>query len=176
MLPYILLGQILPVSFTVSLFLVHLHLAAPELATAPTSAEKHSITVRSTNSPPEVQAPTHRKTSLLLPTILLNTVLLSLAPLRQHTLFIPLVLFTRLLLLLPFTGRISTREVEVDKCITVSGGFVIANLMAFWRGYGVWESVLRGGGEFGGHAVMTFAWDIVVAGVVGRVLAWGGGV
>ena len=175
MLQYILLGQILPVSFTVSLFLVHLHLAAPELTTTPTSAEKQSNTAQSTHSTSEVQAPTHRKTSLLLPTILLNTVLLSLAPLRQHTLFIPLVLFTRLLLLLPFTGRISARSVEVDKCMIVSGGFVIANLMAFWKGYGVWDSVLRGG-EFGGHAVMTFAWDIVVAGVVGRVLAWGGGV
>jgi hypothetical protein len=175
MLPYILLGQILPVSFTVSLFLVHLHLAAPELTTTPTSAEKQSHIAQAPESTSEVQLPPHRKTSLLLPTILLNTVLLSLAPLRQHALFIPLVLFTRLLLLLPFTGRISTRSVEVDRCITVSGGFVIANLMAFWRGYGVWESVLRGG-EFAGHAVMTFAWDIVVVGVVGRVLAWGGGV
>jgi len=172
-----MLGQILPISFTVTLFIIHLHLAAPDLATAPTSSEKQNSTAQSAESTSQVKMLPRRKTSLLLPTILLNAVLLSLAPLRQHALFIPLVLFTRVLLLLPFTGQISTRSVEVDRCIMVSGGFVMANIMALWKGYGLWDvlSVLKGG-EFGGHAVRTFAWDSILAGVVGRVLAWGGGV
>jgi hypothetical protein len=182
MLPYVMLGQILPISFTLTLFLVHLHLASPDLAPAPPASEspKKSLSESSTSDvklQEQGQSYPTRKTSLLLPTILLNAVLLSLAPLRQHALFIPLVLFTRLLLLLPYTGRISTRSVEVDRCMMVSGGFVMANLMALWKGYGIWDvlSVLRGG-EFGGHAVRTFAWDSIVAGAVGRVLAWGGGV
>ncbi|KAF2791441.1 hypothetical protein K505DRAFT_280727 [Melanomma pulvis-pyrius CBS 109.77] len=182
MLPYILLSQILPTSFTVTLFLVHLHLASPDLAPAPPVSESpvSNSSISEDVSPEKQPLPLHqphRKTSLLLPTILLNAVLLSLAPLRHHRLFTPLVLFTRLLLLLPYTGRISTREVEVDRCMMVSGGFLVGNLMVLKKGYGIGDIVgALGRGDFGGSAVKALAWDAGMGALVGRVVAWGGGV
>ncbi|KAF2713979.1 hypothetical protein K504DRAFT_530870 [Pleomassaria siparia CBS 279.74] len=186
MLPYILLSQILPISFTAALFLIHLHLSSPDLAsTAPEPAleKTTTATTRSSHTSPETHPvplslhPIHRKTSLLLPTILLNAVLLSIAPLRQHRLFIPLVLFTRIMLLLPFTGRISTRSVEMKRSMFVSWGFLVANLMVLLKGYQLGDvfAVLRGG-QFGGSAVRALGWDAIMGCVLERVVGWGGGV
>jgi len=171
MLPYILLSQILPISFSAALFLIDLHLASPDLAHLFASSDPQ-------NKPAPKPTPAGRKkTSPILPTILLNALLLSLAPLRTHYLFVTLVLFTRFLLLLPFTGRISARDAQVGRCLIVSTGFVVGNLMMLKRGYNVSDilKVLRGK-EYGGYAVRTFAWDALISTVLGWVANWGGGV
>ncbi|KAF2870423.1 hypothetical protein BDV95DRAFT_546611 [Massariosphaeria phaeospora] len=156
---YIILSQILPISFTVSLFIIHLHLSSPDI------------------SPPSTQPtspPTKRyvKTSLALPTILINAGLLILPSLRNHQLFIPLVLFTRVLLLLPYSGRISTREDEIVKSAMISVGFVVAHVVTMRKAYGV-RDVMRGVWS-GGEALKAVGWDADLGVLVFCALGWGG--
>jgi hypothetical protein len=167
MVPYIMLSQILPISFTVSLFLIQLHLSA--LGMSPNPSNPESSTDR-TVEPKMV----YKKTTLTLPTILLNAALLSLPPLRNHPVFIPMVLFTRLILFMPFSGRISLQDEQVVQSISISGGFVVANF-AMLRKVVSWKDVLRAL-SVGGEAVKTLAWDAQISALVYAVLGWGGGV
>jgi hypothetical protein len=165
MVPFVLLTQILPVSFAVSLFVIQLHLSA--LGTSP-----------SPNSPPPTK-PAPRKfkpTTATFPTILLNAALLTLPSLRNRNSFVPLVLFSRLLLVLPFTGRIGLSDKQVVQSIYISGGFVVAYLAAVRKAVG-WRDVLTGLGMVEGkEAVRALGWDGLFGAVVWMVLAWGGGV
>ncbi|PVI05568.1 hypothetical protein DM02DRAFT_554339 [Periconia macrospinosa] len=158
--PYILLTQILPISLTVSLFIIQLHLTS----------------LHSPSSPPP-QPPTTtttKKTNPTLPTIILNASLLALAPLRNHAVFIPLVLLTRFILVTPFSGRVSLRDAQVVQSIAISGGFVFAQLFMMRKTTSMGE-VVRGVWT-GREAVKALGWDAQVGAVVHLVLGWGGGV
>jgi hypothetical protein len=163
---YILLGQILPVSFTVSLFLIQLHLSSPDIA--PTSAAN--------NATKSDSAPKRRKpiATLQIPNILLNAALLALPALRSNSIFSVLLLVTRAVLLLPHSSAMSLRDADVVKCITVSGGFAVANA-AMMRKDLTLGGVLGSLGN-GGYAVKALGWDALLGLVVYLVLGWGGGV
>ncbi|CAA9966040.1 hypothetical protein PTMSG1_09399 [Pyrenophora teres f. maculata] len=161
---YILLSQILPISFTVSLFLIQLHLSSPDLAPPKAVVEpKESLNQR-------------RKpiAALQIPNILLNAALLALPALRSHSVFDILLLVSRAVLLLPHFSFMSLRDVDVSKCITVSGGFAMANI-AMMRKEMTLSGVIGVLGN-GGYAVKTLGWDAVIGSVVFMVLGWGGGV
>lgn len=166
-----MLSQILPISFTACLFIIQLHLAALGVAPdQPNSEPQPEPTKNKSVSTPKV----YKKTTLTLPTILLNAALLCLPSLRHHAIFMPLVLFTRLVLFIPFSGRISLRDEQVVQSISISGGFVVANLAILrkvigWRDF---YAVLTMGRE----APKTLAWDAQIGALVYAALAWGGGV
>jgi len=85
-----------------------------------------------------------------------------------------MVLFTRLILFMPFTGRISLEDDKVVSSISISGGFVVANFAMLRKLVG-WRdvyAVLNVGGE----AVKTLAWDVQISALVFAALGWGGGV
>ncbi|KAH9876619.1 hypothetical protein J1614_003751, partial [Plenodomus biglobosus] len=158
---YILLSQILPISLTANLFIIQLHLAAPEF-----QDPRHKKEVAAKRKTPTA--------SLQIPNILLNTALLALPALRENSVFSPLVLFERLILLLPHSGLMSLRDAEIAKCITVSGGFLVANAGRLRKELsvgGVWSTL--GDGEY---AVKALSWDAVLGAVVCAILGWGGGV
>ncbi|PSN75650.1 hypothetical protein BS50DRAFT_478408 [Corynespora cassiicola Philippines] len=161
MLPYILLGQVLPISFTASLFVIRLHLESPDIAPADPSSKP---------APRKLK----KRASLTLPTLLLNASLLCLPRLQNHEGFMLLVLFARLVLLVPFSGRVSLKDSEVMKSMTVSGGFVAANL-AMMRKTVPMGDVARGL-KTGGEALGALGWDAVLGTALGAVLGWGGGV
>jgi len=161
---YILLSQILPMSFTISLFLIQLHLSSLDLA-PPTAVAK-----------PKESQTQRRKTiaALQIPNILLNAALLALPALRSHSVFDVLLLVSRAVLLLPHFSFMSLRDADVSKCITVSGGFAMANIAMMRKDitFGRVAGALVGGG----YAVKTLGWDAVLGSVVFMVLGWGGGV
>jgi hypothetical protein len=68
----------------------------------------------------------------------------------------------------------SLRDADVVKCITVSGGFAVANA-AMMRKDLTLGGVL-GSLRDGGYAVKALGWDAVLGLVVYLVLGWGGGV
>ncbi|KAH7381364.1 hypothetical protein DE146DRAFT_681874 [Phaeosphaeria sp. MPI-PUGE-AT-0046c] len=149
---FILLSQILPISFTAALFLIQCHLASPDLQT----------------TSPKEEAKPQRKTpmaTLHLPNMLLNASLLALPSLRAHPIFSGLVLFERLILLLPHTGLLKLRASDMDKCLIASAGFIVA---------GQWQARKAGmkiGSEFkalshGGYAVKALGWDAVLGAAV----------
>lgn len=176
MLPYITLGQILPISFTASLFIMQLHLSTLLLEEEKSVPAPGPAPHGDTAPEKPLQAPkqTFKKSSLTIPTILLNASLLALPRLTDHLAFIPLVLFIRLLLLLPYSGRISLRDADVLQSISVSGGFVVANLAMMRKVVG-WKDVLRVI-KVGREAVKTVGWDAQIGALVYAVLGWGGGV
>lgn len=155
---YILLGQILPISLTASLFIIQLHLRAPEFkhGNAPAAARRKPVA------------------SLQIPNILLNIALLALPALRADATFSPLVLFERVVLLLPHSGLLSLRESEIAKCITVSGGFLVANVVRLSKELSIASVLLTL--RVGGYAVKALSWDALLGAVVYLVLGWGGGV
>lgn len=163
---YALLGQILPISFTVLLFLIQLHLSSPDIQPTKTTQDP--------TKPGTV--PKRRKpiASLQIPNILLNACLLALPALRTNSVFSVLLLMQRSILLLPHFSFISLRDADVVKCITVSGGFVVANLAMLKKDLSVGR-VLGSLGD-GGYAIKTLSWDVVFGLVTYAVLAWGGGV
>lgn len=173
MFPYIMLGQILPVSLTVSLFVIQLHLSSSDLQSSAAPASEKQADTANTNGPNRPKK-TYKKTSLTLPTILLNASLIALPRLRNHLVFIPLVLMTRVILLLPHSGRVSLRGADVMQSISISGGFVVANLVITRKAAG-WRDVARGLWT-GGQAVKALGWDGNLGAVVYVVLGWGGGV
>jgi hypothetical protein len=163
---YILLSQILPISFTVTLFIIQLHLASPDIQ-PPTPSEDST----QSQSPPVRRKPL---ASLQLPNILLNASLLALPSLQSHSIFSVLLLFTRVILLLPHSGLITLKDSEIVKCITVSGGFAVANAATIREDL-TFGGVVSALGN-GGYAVKALGWDAVLGFVVYAVLAWGGGV
>ncbi|KAF2679814.1 hypothetical protein K458DRAFT_490424 [Lentithecium fluviatile CBS 122367] len=169
MAPYIMLSQILPISFAAALFIIQLHLSA--LGASPISAEKETKTDETPQPKPKKP---YKRTTLTLPTILLNAALICLPPLRNHPAFVPLVLLTRLILFMPYSDRISLRDEQVVQSISISGGFVVANFAMLRKVVG-WRDVL-GVLRVGGEAVKTLVWDAQISAVVYAVLGWGGGV
>jgi hypothetical protein len=160
---FILLSQILPVSLMVTMFLVQLHLASPDIQDETKEGETK---LKQTGRKPIA--------SLQIPNILLNASLLALPALRSNPIFMVLVLVTRAILLLPHSGLVSLRDAEVVKCITVSGGFVIANA-AMMRKDLTFGGVVGALAE-GGYAVKALGWDALLGLLVYVVLGWGGGV
>jgi hypothetical protein len=160
---YILLGQILPISFTVSLFLIQLHLSSPDIAGAKDVSKPDVISKR-------------RKpiATLQIPNILLNAALLALPALRSNSIFSVLLLVTRAVLLLPYSETMSLRDADVVKCITVSGGFAVANAAMMRKDLTL--SGVVGSLANGGYAVKALGWDAVLGLIVYVVLGWGGGV
>ncbi|KAH7397434.1 hypothetical protein BKA66DRAFT_394193, partial [Pyrenochaeta sp. MPI-SDFR-AT-0127] len=151
---FILLSQILPISFTAALFIIELHLSSPDIqSTTPNS----DIGKDNASSPPQRLKP---KASLQLPNILLNASLLALPSLRSHPIFSTLVLFERAILLLPHFSLLSLRDEEVVKCITVAGGFVVANAAMARKELNLKDVLSAFGG--GGYAVKALGWDALL--------------
>lgn len=167
MLPFILLGQNLPISFTAALFIMHLHLRAADERPATVSTKK-------TDNPERAQPTQKPIASLMLPTLLLNATLLALPRLRNHPGFPYLVLFERMLLVLPHTGLLRLSAADVQRSAAVSGGFVVANWAMMRKSVVVRDVVTAL--VWKGQAVKTMGWDAVLSGVVYGVLSWGGGV
>ncbi|KAF2638725.1 hypothetical protein P280DRAFT_528966 [Massarina eburnea CBS 473.64] len=165
MLPYILLTQTLPISLTITLFIIKLHLASPDLSNNPPSP------------PPPSSKPLSRKpTSLTLPTILLNISLLSLPSLRNTPYFLPLVLVIRIVLLSPWSRRVSLKDDQVVQSIAISGGFVMAQVFLLRKVSPGGVGELVRGVWNGGEAVRAMGVDALVGVAVHLVLGWGGGV
>ncbi|KNG50974.1 hypothetical protein TW65_71803 [Stemphylium lycopersici] len=163
---YILLSQILPISFTVSLFLIQLHLSSPDIM--PKAAAE-------TLTKPD-PAPKRRKpiASLQIPNILLNAALLALPALRTDSTFMVILSVARAVLLLPQSQLMSLRDADVVKCITVSGGFAVANAAMLIKDLTL-NGLLGAIGD-GGYAVKALGWDAILGFIVYIVLGWGGGV
>ncbi|KAF2027150.1 hypothetical protein EK21DRAFT_29936, partial [Setomelanomma holmii] len=146
---YILLSQILPISFTSALLItsLHIHLASSPMTQAPKPTTRNR----------QIRA------SPLLPTILLNCALLALPTLSKHAMFIPLVLFSRFVLCLPHSGMVRFNEQEVRKCLVISAG----SLVAYWASQrqelrSADRRVLRGNL----YAVRALGWDALLGGVI----------
>jgi hypothetical protein len=163
---FILLSQILPISFTISLFLIELHVSSPDIQPpAPKNKAAPKSTTLITRAP---------IASLQLPNILLNACLLAQPSLRKHSIFNAFIILERFVLLLPHTGLISLKDSDVDKSMMISAGFMMASQ---WMGRkdaklgAELQSLLKGG-----FAVKALGWDAVLGAVVGLCLSWGGGV
>jgi hypothetical protein len=167
MAPYVLLSQILPISFTVSLFIIQLHLANLGISPNPSPSQK-------TDGEPPQPKKVYKKSSLTLQTIMLNIALIALPRLRFHPVFVPMILFTRLVLFMPFTGRTSLEDEKVVSSISISGGFVVANYAMLRKLVG-WKDVYAVL-NIGGEAAKTLAWDVQISALVYAALGWGGGV
>ncbi|USP79598.1 hypothetical protein yc1106_06872 [Curvularia clavata] len=163
---YTLLSQILPMSFTVLLFLIQLHLSSPDIQSAKIAQDPAK-----SSSVPKRRKPI---ASLQIPNILLNASLLALPALRTNSVFSVLLLMQRSILLLPHFSFMSLRDADVVKCITVSGGFVVANLAMLKKDLGV-GGVLGSLGD-GGYAIKALSWDAIFGLVTYAVLGWAGGV
>jgi hypothetical protein len=162
MQPFILLSQILPISFTICLFVIQLHLASPDIQTL--SSTKPTKPIRRTPI-----------ASLHLPNILLNAALLALPPLRSHPIFSSLLMLSRFVLLLPHTGLISLRATDIDKSLMVCAGFIVASQMMGEK-KGLKPIAQVQALVNGGYAVKALGWDAVLGGIVWGIVGWGGGV
>lgn len=178
MVPWIVLSQTLPIAFAASLFIIQLHLDTLGLSPGPQKKENSKISDSSkpassqeTNNTSQPQA---MKTSLVLPTILFNVALLALSSLKDHSIFIPFVLFTRLLLLVPHTGRIRFSQNDILQSVSISFGFFVANL-TMSRGTTTFGEVV-GGLRNGGFATKTLGYDAELGLLLCAILRWGGGV
>jgi hypothetical protein len=168
MLPFIVLGQNLPISFTAALFVIALHLSAPDVN--PNASEAQKSKDKTQHAHPK-QTPI---ASLTLPTLLLNATLLAQPSLRRHPGFSYLLLAERLLLVLPHTGLLKITRSDVHRSAAISGGFVVANLAMLRHELSV--SNVFSALVWKGQAVKTMGWDAVLSAVVYGVLGWGGGV
>ena len=162
MIPFIVLGQNLPISFTVALFIIQLHLAAPGVSEIEKTKQVHD------------QPKQKPVASLVLPTIILNATLLAQPSLRRHPGFSYLLLAERLLLILPHTGLLKLSDTDTQRSAAISGGFVVANWAVLRNDVNV-RDVLTAL-VWKGQAVKTMGWDAVLSAVVYAVLSWGGGV
>jgi hypothetical protein len=163
MIPFIILGQNLPISFTAALFIIQLHLAAPDVAG---DDEKRART--------NIQSRHKPIASLVLPTIFLNAALLAQPSLRGHSGFSYLILAERLLLLLPHTGILKLTDAEMKKSWAISGGFIVANWAMLRKDVAVTDVLTAL--VYKGQAVKTMGWDATLSAIVYGVLSWGGGV
>lgn len=163
MLPFIVLSQTLPTSFAAALFIMQLHLCAPDL-----TATSNKTT------PAHAHPKQNPVASLMLPTLLLNATLLAQPSLRPHPGFSYLLLFERLLLVLPHTGLLKINAADVQRSAAISGGFVVANWAMMRKSVAVGDVLTAL--VWKGQAVKTMGWDTVLSAVVYGVLSWGGGV
>ncbi|KAH8722976.1 hypothetical protein GQ44DRAFT_686080 [Phaeosphaeriaceae sp. PMI808] len=162
---FVLLSQILPISFTVCLFLMQLHLSSPDIQDSK-SKKNTSAGIKTVYRKPIA--------TLHLPNIILNACLLGQPSLRNHSIFSTILGVERFLLLLPHSGLLKISEGAVDKCFMVALGFVGASQYAA-------RKELRIGAEVkallhGGAAVKVLGWDAILGAVVWLCLTWGGGV
>jgi hypothetical protein len=169
MINFILLSQILPISFTVSLFIMQLHLTAQDVQ--PTSLPNASPTYSATAEP---------RVSPHIPNVILNVLLLAQPFLRHKPVFSTLLFLERGILLLPHTGLLSLKNGNVVRCAAITGAFMATSLWVARQDLEVGNvlRVLGGGldeGE-GGYAVKALGWDAVLGAVVYGVLVWNGGV
>ncbi|KAF2472493.1 uncharacterized protein BDR25DRAFT_220259 [Lindgomyces ingoldianus] len=169
MFPFLILGQMLPISFTATLFILHLRLRlsfplAQKFRQSPSNPQNPSQ-----SSPKPFAIP------LTIPTALLNAILLLLPSLlrsRHYShFFIPGLLLTRLILLLPYSGFVLLADEDILRCMLLSGGFVVANMNILTKGYGIWD--LTKGLWESGYAVRAMGWDAVVGVVVAAVVTRG---
>ena len=175
MVPYVVLSQILPISFTACLFIIQLHLDAMGLSPSSSPPPKAKASSDSkTAGEKKKPEPGFKKSSLTLPTIILNAVVLALPAMKGSQIFIPMVLFTRLMLLVPHTGRTRFSQNDVLQSVSISFGFVVAALTML-RGSTTFRETIAGVGN-GGYAVKTLGYDAELALLVCAVLKWGGGV
>ncbi|KAF2438169.1 hypothetical protein P171DRAFT_424267 [Karstenula rhodostoma CBS 690.94] len=178
MVPYIVLGQILPITFTASLFLVQLHLDAvgflPDLKKSENMKTGDCSKAPSPVAPDVNTSSQTRKTSLVLPTIIFNAALMALSSLRNNSIFIPLVLFTRLLLLVLHTGRIRFSKNDLLQSVSISFGFFVANI-TMSRGTTTFQEIITGLRN-GGFATKTLGYDAEFGLLLCAILRWGGGV
>ena len=175
MVPFIALSQILPISFTACLFTIQLHLDAMGLSpdAQPGVGSKTGKDAKEA-AKPSTEKPGIKMSSLTLPTILFNVALLALPTLKSQTIFIPLVLFTRLMLLVPHTGRIRFDKKDVLQSVSISFGFLVASL-TMMRGTTTFRETI-GGISRGGFAVKALAHDAELSLLICTLLKWGGGV
>ncbi|KAK3214932.1 hypothetical protein GRF29_19g1719127 [Pseudopithomyces chartarum] len=127
MIPFIALSQILPITFTACLFTIQLHLSALGVSnSSPTPPPKPKTQPTVTPSKPSSNG-----IPLLLPTLALNALLISI-PTLSSTLFIPALLLTRVILLLPHTGRLRARDQDVLQSVAVSLGIEFGTAKAHY--------------------------------------------
>ncbi|KAJ8108797.1 hypothetical protein OPT61_g7917 [Boeremia exigua] len=162
MILFIILGQTLPISFTVTLFIIQLHLLAPDMVGI--GKEKQSGT----------QLKQQPIASSLLPTIVLNAILLALPSLRGHPGFSYLVLAERALLFLPHMGLLRLSDADLTKSASIAGGFIVANWAMLRKSINIRDVATAL--MWKGQAVKTMGWDALLSLVVYGVLSWGGGV
>lgn len=163
MVPFIVLGQNLPISFTAALFIIQLHLSAPDVNESKAGNEKEHAQPK--------QKPI---ASLMLPTILLNATLLAQPSLRGHPGFSYLLLAERLLLLAPHTGLLKITSADMQRSAAISGGFIVANWAMLRKDLNVGDVLTAL--VWKGQAVKTMGWDAVLGAVVYGALSWGGGI
>ncbi|KAF1969311.1 hypothetical protein BU23DRAFT_591695 [Bimuria novae-zelandiae CBS 107.79] len=177
MAPYIVLSQILPITFTACLFVIQLHLDAmgisPNLRPKSKDDSKAGSESKADSGNKTPQS-IIKKSSLALPTVVLNAAILALPSLKGHPVFIPLVFFTRIMLLVPHTARIRFDQKDVLQCVSISFGFVVANLTML-KGTTTFLEVISGVRK-SGFAVKTLGYDAELSLLVGAILRWGGGV
>jgi hypothetical protein len=166
MIPFIILGQNLPISFTAALFIVQLHLSAPDISSNAASSKNEDTQHAQPKQKPVA--------SLMLPTLLLNATLLAQPSLRGHPGFSYLLLFERLLLVLPHTGLLKINAADMQRSAAISGGFVVANWAMMRKSLHIRDVFTAL--VWKGQAVKTMGWDAVLSAVVYGVLSWGGGV
>lgn len=160
MLPFVILGQNLPISFAAVLFVIQLHLSAPDVIGG------------QGNTNPTAQSKQRPLVSSLLPTIMVNALLLALPLLRAHPDFSYLVMAERILLLLPYTGLLESSNADLQKSAAISGGFVVANWAMLRQMVNV-KDVAKAL-VWKGQAVKTMGWDAVLSLVLYGVLCWDG--
>lgn len=163
MIPFIILSQNLPISFTAALFIIQLHLVASDVVKkTPQDMKRYE------------QHQQKSVASLIFPTMLLNVILLAQPSLRCHAGFSYLLLAERLLLLLPHTGLLKLHDADIKKSAGISGGFIVANWATLRKSVtvrGVMTAL-----AYRGQAVKTMGWDAVLGVILYGVLSWGGGV
>lgn len=182
MAPFILLSQILPMSFTASLFIIQLHLSRAQTAIQPHDPNSKAAPDSSMASTSKTSLSNRTRkpiASLHLPNIMLNALLLAqplLAHQRASTQYtIPILLLERLILLLPHSGLLNLKDSAVVKAITISGAFVSTSWYMSRRELVIKDVVRALTGETD-YAVKALGWDAVLGGLLYLVLGWGGAV
>ncbi|KAF2117271.1 hypothetical protein BDV96DRAFT_490164 [Lophiotrema nucula] len=171
MAPYIVLSQILPVSFTATLVLLHLQLLPPKgdskgLKKVDSKTKGYSKSPKKDES--KLKRPIKKDDpgamSAMIPTVLFSTVLLVLPSFKQSGYFMPIVLFTRLLLLIPHRYRMGKSTDDLISSGMLAAGFAVANVGLLKKGYTVGQ--LSRGLRTGGESVKALSWDAIIGLVV----------
>jgi hypothetical protein len=177
MFAFVALSQILPISFTVSLFLIRLQLAAQS-----STGKKIAKQQKKDKGPSPNQAKPTKKTpiriSLPVSTIILNILILILGPLSKTPYFIPVVILIRLLLLFPHFGAVYVWSDDVwISCMLLSAGFVAANVnLVVAKSSQNWSREVLNQLWDGGEAVKALGWDAVIGSAVAVWLGLGEGI
>lgn len=147
---YILLSQILPISFTLCLLIIQLHLLSPD---------------EQPHGQKDQQNQTSHKAgmSLQIPNLLLNMSFLALPFLHDHGVLTIMVLLERVILLLPHFKWVNVADQKLVSWIVTSGIFVAANAVIM-RELGMVQMIRTL--TQGGFAVKALAWDAIFGAIV----------